>query len=75
QCRAFHDLSPQAGMLFLVIPKEPIIRLSEAGDSGESLLGHVIIVDEKRAAYLGLTSGFWMVVDEGPKGGQSVYRI
>ncbi|NXM40491.1 HINT1 protein, partial [Gymnorhina tibicen] len=75
QCHVFHDLSPQAGMLFLVMPKEPIIGLSEAEDSGESHLGHVVIVGEKHAAHLGLTSGFQMVVYEGPKGGQSVNRI
>ncbi|NWU36246.1 HINT1 protein, partial [Hylia prasina] len=71
----FRDLSPQAGMLFLVMPKEPVIRLSEAEDSGKSLLGHVMIVGEMRVAHLGLTNGFRMVVDEGPEGGQSVYRI
>ncbi|NXE03082.1 HINT1 protein, partial [Chaetorhynchus papuensis] len=71
----FHDLSPQARMLFLVMPKEPIILLSEAGDSGESDLGHVMIFGKKHAAHLGLTNGFWMVVDEGHKGGQSVYCV
>ncbi|KAL2303345.1 hypothetical protein Nmel_008606 [Mimus melanotis] len=34
-CRVFHELLPQVGILFLVMPKEPIIELSEAGDSGE----------------------------------------
>ncbi|NXI22274.1 HINT1 protein, partial [Sterrhoptilus dennistouni] len=63
------------GMLFLVMPKEPVIGLSEAGDSGASLLGHVMIVGEMCVAHLGLTNGFRMVVDEGPEGGQSVYRI
>uniref|UniRef100_A0A8C9MIQ0 HIT domain-containing protein n=1 Tax=Serinus canaria TaxID=9135 RepID=A0A8C9MIQ0_SERCA len=70
----FHDLSPHAGMLFLVMPKEPVIGLSEAEDSGKSLLGHVMIVGEMCIAHLGLTNGFRMVVDEGPEGGQSVYR-
>ncbi|RMC21582.1 hypothetical protein DUI87_02449 [Hirundo rustica rustica] len=55
--------------------EEPVIELSEAGDSGESLLGHVMIVGEMCVAPLGLTNGFRMVVDEGPEGGQSVYRI
>ncbi|NXB93064.1 HINT1 protein, partial [Vidua chalybeata] len=63
------------GTLFLVMPKEPIIELSEAGGSGESLLGHVMIVGKMCVAHLGLTNGFRMVVDEGPEGGQSVYRI
>ncbi|XP_051497784.1 adenosine 5'-monophosphoramidase HINT1-like isoform X10 [Apus apus] len=67
-CLAFCGLSPQAPTRFLVMPKEPIIRLSEAEDSGESIVG------KKRAARLGLTDGFRTVVDEGPEGGQSVYR-
>ncbi|KAM9251362.1 adenosine 5'-monophosphoramidase HINT2-like [Cariama cristata] len=75
ECLAFHDLSPQAATLFLVMPKEPTIRLSEAEDSGESLLGHLMIAGKKRAAHLGRTNGFRMVVDEGPEGGQSVYRV
>ncbi|NWT07059.1 HINT1 protein, partial [Mionectes macconnelli] len=75
QCLAVPDLSPQAAMLFLVMRKEPVIRLSEAEDSGETLLGHVMVVGEKRAAHLGLTNGFRMVVDEGPEGGQSAYHI
>ncbi|XP_052631103.1 LOW QUALITY PROTEIN: uncharacterized protein LOC128136052 [Harpia harpyja] len=72
---AFHDLSPQAPTLFLVTPKEPIIGLSDAEDSGEPLLGHFMIVGKKRAAHLGLTNGFRMVVDEGPEGGQSVCHV
>uniref|UniRef100_A0A8C3V2J6 HIT domain-containing protein n=1 Tax=Catharus ustulatus TaxID=91951 RepID=A0A8C3V2J6_CATUS len=71
----FHDLSPQGGILFLIMPKEPVFELSEAEDSGKSLLGHVMIVDEMCVTHLGLTNGFQMVVDEGPEGGQSVYRI
>ncbi|XP_049650122.1 uncharacterized protein LOC126035505 [Accipiter gentilis] len=34
---AFCDVSPQALTLFLVTPKEPIIGLSDAEDSGESV--------------------------------------
>ncbi|KAK4807016.1 hypothetical protein QYF61_000345 [Mycteria americana] len=75
QCLAFRDLSPQAPTLFLVVPKEPIIGLSEAEDSGESLLGHLMIVGKMRAARLGLTTGFRTVVDEGPEGGQSVCHV
>ncbi|XP_064325626.1 LOW QUALITY PROTEIN: adenosine 5'-monophosphoramidase HINT1-like [Phalacrocorax carbo] len=75
ECLAFHDLSPQALMLFLVVPKEPIIMLSEAEDSGESRLGHLMIVGKKRAAHLGLTNGFQTVVDEGCEGGRSVCHV
>ncbi|KAM6037449.1 LOW QUALITY PROTEIN: uncharacterized protein VSU04_016208 [Chlamydotis macqueenii] len=73
ECLAFHDLSPQAPPLFLVVPEEPVvIGLSEAEDSGGSLLGRLMIVGKKRAARLGLTNGFRAVADEGPEGGRSV---
>lgn len=32
KCMAFHDVSPQAPTHFLVIPRKPIARLSEAAD-------------------------------------------
>ncbi|XP_019372835.1 PREDICTED: histidine triad nucleotide-binding protein 1 [Gavialis gangeticus] len=75
QCIAFHDISPQAPVHFLVVPKKPIVQLSEAQDSDESLLGHLMIIGKKCAADLGLTKGFRMVVNEGPEGGQSVYHV
>ncbi|XP_027764984.1 histidine triad nucleotide-binding protein 1-like [Empidonax traillii] len=77
-CLAFHDLSPQAATLFLVMPKEPVIGLSEAEDSGESEE-----VEEpahyQQPLFARRVDPDWlpkaMVVDEGPEGGQSVYRI
>ncbi|KAM4637338.1 adenosine 5'-monophosphoramidase HINT1-like [Amazona ochrocephala] len=71
----FRDLSPQAPTLFLVVPKEAVIRLSEAEDPGESLLGRLMIVGKKCAAHLGLTDGFRMVAGEGPEGEQSVHHV
>ncbi|XP_061872760.1 adenosine 5'-monophosphoramidase HINT1-like [Colius striatus] len=75
ECLVFLDLSPQAPTRFLVMPKEPIIRWPEAEDCGESLLGHLMIVGKECAAHLGLTNGLRRVMDEGPKDGQSIYRI
>ena len=37
QCLAFHDVSPQAPVHFLVIPKKPIAQLSLAEDSDEQV--------------------------------------
>uniref|UniRef100_A0A8C5UAR0 HIT domain-containing protein n=1 Tax=Malurus cyaneus samueli TaxID=2593467 RepID=A0A8C5UAR0_9PASS len=71
----FHDLSPEVGLLFLVMPKEPVIGLSEAGDSGESVSTVEAVCMLNCIAHLGLTNGFRMVVDEGPEGGQSVFHI
>lgn len=35
QCVAFHDVSPQAPVHFLVIPRKPISTLAQAEDSDE----------------------------------------
>ena len=37
QCLAFHDVSPQAPVHFLVIPKKPIVQLSLAEDCDEQV--------------------------------------
>lgn len=75
QCIAFHDITPQAPTHFLVVPKKPISRVSEADPADEALLGHLMIVGKKCAADLGLTNGYRLVVNEGPDGGQSVYHL
>ncbi|XP_034319800.2 adenosine 5'-monophosphoramidase HINT1 [Magallana gigas] len=75
QCVAFNDLSPQAPVHFLVIPKKPISRLSEAEDADEQLLGHLVLAAKKVAKQQGLNEGYRLVINDGPIGGQSVYHI
>eukprot|EP00105_Crassostrea_gigas_P013130 XP_011429343.1 PREDICTED: histidine triad nucleotide-binding protein 1 [Crassostrea gigas] len=75
QCVAFNDLSPQAPVHFLVIPKKPISRLSEAEDADEQLLGHLVLAAKKVAKQQGLNDGYRLVINDGPMGGQSVYHI
>nr|XP_022309357.1 histidine triad nucleotide-binding protein 1-like [Crassostrea virginica] len=75
KCVAFNDLSPQAPVHFLVIPKKPISRLSEAEESDAQLLGHLMLVAKKVAKEQGLNEGYRLVVNDGPMGGQSVYHL
>ncbi|XP_028912994.1 histidine triad nucleotide-binding protein 1 [Ornithorhynchus anatinus] len=75
QCLAFHDVAPQAPVHFLVIPKKPIVRMAEAEDADENVLGHLLTVGRKCAAQLGLSGGYRMVFNDGPDGGQSVYHL
>lgn len=75
QCVAFHDLSPQAPIHFLVIPRKTIAQLSKAGEEDEGLLGHLLLVARKVATQVGLTNGFRLVVNDGVDGCQSVYHL
>lgn len=75
KCVAFDDISPQAPVHFLVIPRKPIPQLSAAEDGDESLIGHLMIVARKLAKEKGLSNGFRVVVNDGPDGCQSVYHV
>ncbi|KAI5629272.1 histidine triad nucleotide-binding protein 1, partial [Silurus asotus] len=75
QCIAFHDVSPQAPIHFLVVPRKPIPQISKAEACDAALLGHLMLVGKKCAEQVGLPNGYRMVVNEGPHGGQSVYHV
>ncbi len=75
-CVAFHDVSPQAPVHVLVIPKKPIKSLVELEAVDAQLLGHLWTVIPKLAAQLGLDeSGYRVVVNCGRDGGQSVDHL
>jgi histidine triad (HIT) family protein len=75
-CLAFHDVSPQAPVHVLVIPKKPIESLSQLEATDAPLLGHMWIVIAKIAAELKLAeSGYRVVVNCGRDGGQSVDHL
>ncbi len=71
---AFRDVNPQAPVHFLVIPKKPIVKLSEATNEDQSLLGHLLLIASKVAAQEGLTS-FRLVTNNGAEAGQSVFHL
>jgi histidine triad (HIT) family protein len=71
---AFHDVSPQAPVHLLVIPRKPVPRLSASGAEDETLLGHLLLVARHVAKEAGL-SDFRVVVNDGPSAGQSVFHL
>ena len=74
---AFRDVSPQAPVHFLVLPKlrDGLTQLSKAEPRHEAVLGHLLAVAAKVAASEGLGSGFRVVINDGPDGCQSVYHL
>jgi histidine triad (HIT) family protein len=71
---AFRDIAPQAPTHVLVIPREPIARLSESRDGDAALLGHLLVVARKVARQEGL-SDFRLVVNDGAGAGQTVFHL
>ncbi|KAG5176997.1 14 kDa zinc-binding protein [Tribonema minus] len=77
KCLAFNDISPQAPVHFLVIPKdrEGMSQLSTATEDNKPLLGHLMYVAQLVAKQQGLERGFRVVVNDGKEGCQSVYHL
>jgi len=73
-CLAFRDVAPQAPVHVLVIPREPIARLDEAGEEHAALLGHLLLVAARVARQEGL-QGFRTVINSGSEAGQTVFHL
>ena len=73
-CLAFRDVEPQAPVHLLVIPRQPIAQLSEAGEENQALLGHLLLVAARVARQEGLEA-FRTVINSGAEAGQSVFHL
>jgi histidine triad (HIT) family protein len=74
-CLAFRDIAPQAPVHILVIPKEPLAKLSDAESKDHALMGHLLLTAKRVAEQEGLTNGYRVVINTGEDGGQTVYHL
>lgn len=74
-CLAFRDVNPQAPTHVLLIPKQEISRLADAGAADQDLLGHLLLAAGKVARQLGVGDAFRLVVNNGADAGQSVFHL
>jgi histidine triad (HIT) family protein len=75
-CLAFHDVNPQAPVHLLVVPKQELPRVAATTAADEPLLGHLINIAQRVASQEGLhESGFRLVINNGPDGGESVPHL
>ncbi len=73
---AFRDISPQAPTHIVMIPKKEIRRIGEAQAEDHKLLGHLLLKAAAVAAQLGLDkTGYRLVVNNGPDGGETVPHL
>jgi histidine triad (HIT) family protein len=72
---AFHDISPQAPVHFLVIPKKHIVGPAFMEAEDEQLIGKMLRTGARLAAELGLVDGFRLVFNNGAAAGQTVFHI
>eukprot|EP00543_Licmophora_paradoxa_P018192 CAMPEP_0202460088 /NCGR_PEP_ID=MMETSP1360-20130828/41438_1 /ASSEMBLY_ACC=CAM_ASM_000848 /TAXON_ID=515479 /ORGANISM="Licmophora paradoxa, Strain CCMP2313" /LENGTH=137 /DNA_ID=CAMNT_0049081573 /DNA_START=226 /DNA_END=639 /DNA_ORIENTATION=- len=73
---AFRDISPQAPVHVLVIPKlrDGLTQISKAREEQEGLLGHLMYVAQS-IGNKECPDGFRLVINDGKDGAQSVYHL
>lgn len=74
-CLAFRDVNPQAPVHILVIPKEPVAKLSDTSESHKQMLGHLLLVASNIAKKEGYGDAFRLVINNGEKSGQTVFHL
>lgn len=73
---AFHDVNPGAPVHVLVVPKRVIPRIAEASDADQALLGRLLLATRIVAEKLDLlSSGYRVVINNGPDAGESVPHL
>ena len=72
-CLAIRDINPQAPTHVLVMPKEHVISLDEAGDA--EMLGNLLLACKQVAQGENLANGYRVVTNIGSDGCQSVKHL
>ena len=72
-CVAFNDISPQAPVHVLIIPKQPIGGISAVEEQHAQQVGELFIAGRKIAEKLNIhETGYRLVINDGTHGQQTV---
>lgn len=71
----FKDIYPKADVHLLAIPREHIASLNEVEGSHDALIAHMMRLLPRVAKEQGLDSGFRVIINTGPGGGQEIYHL
>lgn len=73
---AFQDIRPAAPVHILIVPIKPIPTTDDIADEDESLIGHLVIVARDLARQYDVAkSGYRLILNCNPDGGQEVYHL
>ena len=75
-CIAFRDIAPKAPVHVLIVPNKPIPRVGLSEETDESTLGHLLFIAAEIARKEGISeSGYRLVINNGPDGGEAVPHL
>ena len=72
---AFHDLHPRAPTHILIVPNRHITGVAAAEPEDSELLGKLFVIARRLAEQEGIVDGYRLVVNNGPRAGQSVFHL
>ena len=75
-CLAFNDISPQAPVHILVIPRDHFDSLEKAEAKHQATLGHLLLTAADIARQKGFAKdGYRVVINTNSDGGQTVFHL
>ena len=75
-CIAFRDISPQAPVHILIVPRKHLPRIAAATAEDAALIGHLLLIATNVARSEGIDgTGFRIAINNGPQGGESVPHL
>ncbi len=73
---AFRDINPVAPTHILIIPNRHIASINALNPGDEQLVGHLFSIAKTLAVQEGISeSGYRLIINTGPDGGQVVYHL
>jgi histidine triad (HIT) family protein len=72
---AFHDINLVAPVHFMIIPKEHVPSLADAGEVHEGVIGRMMVLASRLAREQGSVEGFRTIVNTGKVGRQDVFHL
>ena len=73
---AFNDVSPQAPVHILIVPREHLDSLDAAGAEHRDTIGHMLLTAAEIARQKGFAAkGYRVVINTNSDGGQTVFHL
>jgi histidine triad (HIT) family protein len=73
-CIIIEDISPQAPLHYLAIPKKEIIGVSDLDDNDNDIMGHLILTIKKQMQNINV-SNYRLVINNGSEAGQTIFHL
>lgn len=73
-CIIIEDISPQAPLHYLAIPKKEIIGVSDLDDNDNEIMGHLMLTIKKQMQNINVLN-YRLVINNGSEAGQTVFHL